>query len=117
MTPKMARPQEKSHNDPVNAAIERVLKTERDGVAALERSANEARCLVEEARTQAGDISRRTDTLISKLHTAYLQKVQRDLQRLAEANPAGGDNPDNDYKLAALAEAVRRAAVKLTGGS
>lgn len=97
-------------------AIERVLKAERDGVEALRQSADEARKLVEDARTQAGDIARRADALISKLHAAYLQKVQLDLQRLAETSHSSNDTADNDHAPAALAEAVRRAAVKLTGG-
>lgn len=96
-------------------AIERVLKAERDGVAALRQSADEARKLVEDARTQAADIARRTDALISKLHNAYLQKLQLDLQRIASTDSAGGESIDRDHQPAVLAEAVRRAAVKLTG--
>lgn len=110
---------ERQQSDPVVAAIERVLKVERDGVAELERSAGEARQLLDEARTRGSNIARRTDARISKIHAAYLQKVQqkqKQQQQLAEADP-GGDKSGSDREPEALAEAVRRVAIKLTGGT
>lgn len=112
----MARQPDHLQNDPVVAAIERVLKTERDGVVALRHCATEAQRLLDGAHSQANDIARRTDARISKLHAAYLQKVQRDLQYLTETAAAGDDLPTHELDSAALAEAVRRVAVKLTGG-
>ncbi len=112
---KTSRPQDDQHGESGNVAIERVLKTEHDGVAALASSASEARRLLEESRVLAGDIARRADARISKLHAAYLQKVDQDLQRLADENPAASDNTNNVYQPEALAEAVRRVAIKLTG--
>ena len=108
----MAQPPEQQRRSDT-AAIERVLKAERDGVAALRQSAEEADQLLAQARVQAGDIARRTDNLISKLHAAYLQKLQGDLQQFATAEPANGGH---SYDSAALTEAARRVAAKLTGG-
>jgi hypothetical protein len=104
-------PERQRHSD--TAAIERVLKAERDGVAALQQSAEEAEQLLSQARAQAGDIARRTDSLISKLHAAYLQKIQNDLQQFAASEPL---QPDQPYDTDALAETARRVAARLTGG-
>ena len=49
--------QTQQHSDPVVAAIERVLKTERDGVEALRRSEEHARDLLAQARAQAAAIA------------------------------------------------------------
>ncbi len=104
-------PEQQRHSD--TAAIERVLKAERDGVAALQQSAQEAEQLLAQARAQAGDIARRTDSLISKLHAAYLQKIQNDLQQFAASEPL---QPDQPYDADALAETALRVAARLTGG-
>ncbi|MCF8476155.1 MAG: hypothetical protein K9G60_03940 [Pseudolabrys sp.] len=110
----MARQPEQHRSDPVVAAIERVLKTERDGVEALRQSAAESERLLTQARAQAADIARRTDNLISRLHAAYLQKVQAELQQFAAADPVDGDRL---YNPTTLAEAARQVAAKLTGGA
>jgi hypothetical protein len=108
----MAQPPERQrHSD--TAAIERVLKAERDGVAALRQSAQQAEQLLSQARAQAGDIARRTDSLISKLHAAYLQKIQNDLQQFATGEPL---QPNQPYDADALAKTARRVAARLTGG-
>ncbi len=78
----MARQTDEQHNDPVVAAIERVLKTERDGVETLRRSEEEARDLLAQARAQAAAIARRADHCIAKLHSAYLGKIQQGIQAL-----------------------------------
>jgi len=107
-------PQEQQR-DVVTAAIERVLKAERDGVEALRGSEGQARELLAQARAQAGAIGRRTDTCIAKLHAAYLKKIQRDIEALAgPAADAGGRAP---YDQMALRAAARRVAAKLTGGA
>ena len=112
----MVRQTDEQHSDPVVAAIERVLRTERDGVEALRRSEEEARDLLAQARAQAAAIARRADHCIAKLHTGYFGKIQRDIQALTNAHVAGADHDDGGYDRAALVEAARRVAAKLTGG-
>jgi molecular chaperone GrpE (heat shock protein) len=108
----MTQPQEQQrHSD--TAAIERVLKAERDGVSALQKSTKEAEQALSRARAEASDIARRTDSLISKLHAAYLRKIQNDLQQFATKEPL---QPNQLYDADALAETARRVAARLTGG-
>jgi len=52
----MAQQQEQQHSDPMVAAIERVLKIERDGAEKLEQSQKHARQLLSEARGHAAAI-------------------------------------------------------------
>jgi hypothetical protein len=103
-------------SDPVVAAIERVLKTERDGVEVLRRSEEQARDLLAQARAQAAAIGRRADACIAKLHTAYFRKMQQEIETLVGSHAASVDTDDRGYDPAALAEAARRVAAKLTGG-
>ena len=64
------------------AAIERVLKTERDGIETLRAAKTKhSRLLTRRARRRPR--GRRADRCISNLHTAYLQKIERDIQQLA----------------------------------
>lgn len=113
----MAQQQERQHSDPVVDAIERVLKIERDGVQQLQHSQEQARDLLSQARAQAATIARRADACISKLHNAYLQKLQRDIERLAQSNLSSGDNEGDAYDRVTLAQAARRIAAKLTSGA
>ena len=80
----MARQSYRQDNDPVVAAIERVLKIERDGVAALRHGQDEAHRMLAQARGRAAHIGQRVDACISRLHAAYLQKVERDIQACGE---------------------------------
>jgi vacuolar-type H+-ATPase subunit H len=112
----MARQREQQQSDPVVAAIERVLKAERDGVQQLSSSREEAQRLLNEARASAAAIAQRVDACISKLHTAYLKKIQRHIQTLTEAEAALGEGAAHGYDRAALEAAARRVAAKLTGG-
>jgi hypothetical protein len=112
----MAR-HEKPQSDPVVAAIERVLEAERDGVQLLRASRDNAERLLGEARAQAAAIARRADACITKLHTAYLQKIQRDIEAAAGADPAAGADSDRAFDRAVLEAAARRVAAKLTGGA
>jgi hypothetical protein len=104
------------HSDPVVAAIERVLRTEREGVATLRKSADEAQRLLTETRAQAAALARRVDRCISKLHTAYLQKVEHDIATLKAAQAASGADAGGCCDTAVLTAAARRVAAKLTGG-
>jgi len=103
--------------DPVVASIERVLKAERDGLEALRKSRDDAEHLLSEARAQAAALARRADRCIARLHTAYLQKVEREIQALARERDARGAGAGRTYDAAALAAAAHRLAAKLTGGS
>jgi vacuolar-type H+-ATPase subunit H len=109
----MARQPDDHHSDPVVAAIERVLKSEREGVEALKRSKDEAGRLLTQARTEAAALTDRAERCISRLHTDYLKKIEREIERLAAAetdNDAAADTGFDDATRAA-----RRVAAKLTG--
>lgn len=113
----MARQRDQQQDDPVVAAIERVLKAERDGMRQLRHSQEEAQRLLSDARARAAAIALRVDGCISKLHTAYLQKIQRDIQAMAGADAPQGAATGHGYDRAALEAAARRVAAKLTGGA
>jgi hypothetical protein len=109
----MARQEPQHDDDAVVAAINRVLRTERDGVEALRRAEKDARRRQSEARAQATAIARRADTCITRLHAAYMQKIEREVEALkAASSPA---DAEQSCDRAALAEAARRVAAKLTG--
>ena len=102
-------------SDPVVAAIERVLKAERDGVENLHKSAADAERLLTETRAQAAALAQRVDRCISKLHTTYRQKIDREIRALAQAQAVSAADADTPYDAAALGAAARRVAAKLTG--
>jgi len=111
----MARQKEQQHSDSVVAAIERVLKTERDGVEILRKSSEQVRQRQTQARAQAAALAKRADRCISTLHAAYLQKIEGKIQQLtAQAPSAAADKP---YDAATLAKAADRVAAKLTSGA
>ena len=102
-------------DDPVVAAIERVLKIEREGAEMLRRSADDAQRLLTETRARGAVLARRADACISKLHTAYQQKIERDISALKQAHAARGRQAEAPYDAAELAAAAHRLAAKLTG--
>lgn len=104
-------------SDDTVAAIERVLKAEREGVETLRRSEERAQHMLAEARAQAAAISRRADNCISRLHSAYLQKIDREVEALNAARPAPQDGDDPAYARKALQAAAQRIAARLTGSS
>ena len=112
----MPRQPESPPSDETVAAIERVLKAERDGVEALRRSEVQAQQLLAAARAEAAAIARRADRCIAKLHTAYLQKIERAVADLNAARPAAGDCAPAATREALQAAATRIAA-RLTGMS
>lgn len=112
----MPRQKDPAHRDDTVAAIERVLKTERDGVAALRESEDRAQRLRADARAQAAGIAARADRCISRLHTAYLQKIEREVDALTAARPASTDGA-SAYDDDALNAAAQRIAARLTGTS
>ena len=106
------------HSDPVVAAIERVLKIERDGVEMLRQSRADAERLLTETRAQAAALARRADRCISKLHTAYLQKIEREISELAQCRRPRMARTLTDLMIRRrLSAAARRVAAKLTGGA
>jgi len=115
----MARAREQrdtDQGDPVVAAIERVLKIEREGAEMLRRSADDAQHLLTETRTRGAALVRRTDACISKLHAAYQKKIEDDISALKQANAARGREAPAPYNAAELTAAARHLAAKLTGG-
>lgn len=114
----MTRQPDEHRSDPVVAAIERVLKSERDGVEILRQRADQARQVLAEARSQAGAIARRAENCATRLHGRYLQTIQTEIQRLTDDAARQRDN-DTDARgndTDALTQAVRRVTAKLTGG-
>jgi hypothetical protein len=84
---------DEQQSDPVVAAIERVLKAERDGVVNLHKSAADAERMLTETRAQAAALAQRVDRCISKLHTTYRQKIDREIRALDAVSrcATGGD--------------------------
>jgi len=113
----MPRQPTRQHGDDTAAAIERVLKAERDGVEALRRSKGQAEHLLAEARAQAANIARRADNCISRLHAAYLQKIEREVEALNKARPAAAGIDETAYERNTLTAAAERVAARLTGAS
>jgi vacuolar-type H+-ATPase subunit H len=112
----MPRQPNSPQSDDTVAAIERVLKAEREGVTALRRSEEQAQHLLAEARAEAANVARRADRCISRLHTDYLQKIDRDVEALNAARPALSDG-DAAVTPDALQAAAKRIAARLTGAS
>ncbi len=110
----MAQQSDRQHSDPVVAAIERVLKVERDGVAALRQSESEAQLLLAETRAQATAIGKRVSACISRLHAAYLRKLEHDIEVVASSSLSDRAAPEHAYDHATLVTAARRVAARLT---
>jgi regulator of protease activity HflC (stomatin/prohibitin superfamily) len=108
----MARHYAEQNGDPVVAAMDRVLKAERDGVTLLRESQGKAERLLGEARAGAAAIALRIDGRVSRLHVAYLQKIQRDIDAMNTSNAS--HESGNAYERAALEAAAFRVALKLT---
>ena len=113
----MARQQEQDHRDPIAAAIEHVLEVERDAAAELQHSRELAQQRLAQAREQAAAIGKRADARISALHSAYLRKVQREIERMAQSDLSSGERVDERYDRAMVAAAARRVAARLSGGT
>jgi vacuolar-type H+-ATPase subunit E/Vma4 len=83
----------------------------------LRHGQQHAQHLLAQAHAQAETIARRADACISKLHSTYLQKVQRNIESLAQSSLSSGEHTDNAYDRGTLIQAVRRVAIKLTDGT
>lgn len=110
--PDTASPRSGEQRDPAVVAIERVLEAERAAEARLLDCRQQAETLVGAARERAAGIARHVDARISKLHTAYLQKIDRNIaalpNQLSAVAVASTDDPE-------LAKAAHRLAAKLAG--
>jgi len=104
-------------DDPVVAAMERVLKIEREGAEMLRRSADDAQRLLTETRARGAALGRRADTCISRLHTAYQQKIEHDISAVKQTHAARESQTEAPHDAAELAAAAQRLAAKLTGGT
>jgi vacuolar-type H+-ATPase subunit H len=113
----MGREHEGQQSDAITAAIEHVLKLERDGMEQLRLSHEQAHQILSQARDRAAAIGMRADARITKLHNLYLQNLQREVDLLAESGHGSDENPANGYDRTALTQAARRLAAKLTGGA
>lgn len=100
--------------DPVVAAIETVLAAERAAEASLADCRRQAQASVAAAREQADAIGRRADARISRVHTAYLQKIDTHAATLRQSADPPADNADGGEQASHYAEAARRLAAKLT---
>jgi vacuolar-type H+-ATPase subunit H len=101
-------------SDPVVGAIERVLGAERDGEATLRDVRQQAEALLAAARAEAAVIARRADARISKLHAAYLHKIQQEIEKLTGSHTVASEVANNTYDLGVLSNAACRLAAKLT---
>ncbi len=110
----MARQEEPHRGDPVIAAMEHVLKAEREGVEHLHASRETAERLLTEARAEAASIARRADARISRIHAAYLKKIETEIEHLGQSAPDRDDTVDA-HDHATLEAAARRVAAALTG--
>lgn len=112
----MAQNRTEQHHDPTVLAMERVLEAERSADASLRACREQAETLISEARERAAIISRRTDIRISKLHGAYLNKINTEASKLlapestSDAESAGLDN-------ITLVKAAQRLATVLTSAT
>ena len=107
--------QSEQQDDPVVAAIERVLMTEREGLETLQRRREDAARILSEARENAAAIAQRAERCITRLHRAYLQKLREGIERHAAAAAMNAKKIDSAPERTALAAAARRVAAKLTG--
>jgi vacuolar-type H+-ATPase subunit H len=111
----MGRKEKDQQSDTTTSAIEHILKLERDSREQLRLSQERARQILSQAQDQAAAIEKRAGVRITQLHNLYLQKVQREVDLLAESS--SGESPGGRYDHIALTEAARRLAAKLTGGA
>lgn len=113
----MARRQIEHELDPVSAAIERVLAAERSAEVTLRTYRQQADALLAAARERAAAITRQADVRISKLHTAYFNKVSTEVAKLTDAPASAGEAIAGSMEDARLVGAAQRVAAKLTGGT
>jgi vacuolar-type H+-ATPase subunit H len=110
----MTRQREQPREDPIVAAIERVLAAERDGEQQLRSVRRHAETVIARARVEAAAVVQRVNDRIAKLRSAYLQKVEKKISRMTASSNSLDDDPVDRTALAAAAQHV---AARLTGGT
>jgi hypothetical protein len=105
--------QQRPDSDPAVKAIERVLQAERASEQKLEDCKAQAQAILAAARERAAAITRRADARLSRIHTAFLQKLQAELVSLQA--PSTGADAGGCHDGAALQAAAARVAAQLTG--
>ena len=97
------------------AAVEAVLRAEGAAEERIRQARRDAAALVAAARAREEAIARRADARISRVHIAYMARIDQEIARLEAAlAPASGAGSD-DAEAAALTRVIERLAGELTG--
>lgn len=113
-------PDEREHaeatTDAVAAAMERVLRAERETEDAITRCREEADAILEQARAQMRDIARRTDERIGAVQARCAGATREHLESLARRAEAVEASPTwHEGDTERLQRAAARLAARLTG--
>ncbi len=111
----MAEQRSEQHFDPVVVAMERVLEAERAAETMLQSRRKEAEALIAAARERAATITRRADARVTRLHTAYRDKIDADIASLPQPPAAASELVSGFTADADLVSAAQRLAANLTG--
>ena len=112
----MAGQQDQQQSDPAAAAIEHVLKVERDGVQQLQRSQEHAQQLLAQARAAGGcDSEGGLMSAFRNCTTAICRRCSVTSRGLRNRR-LSSEHADDAYDRMTLVQAARRVAAKLTGG-
>jgi len=100
-------------------SVERVLDAERDVERRVRKAIEDAGHVVRAARASADAIRERADNLISRLHVAMEERVEREIAQMRKAFLDTEDSAENDPQLGlerdALQRALHRLAARMTG--
>lgn len=109
----MLQEQSKHAPDPVVAAMEKVLEAEREAERKLAECREKADAIIAAARERGAEIAHRANARLSKIHAAYMEKIESEIGRLRRtAVAADAAAPRHDGSL--LIGAVQRLAAKMT---
>ncbi|NIR32303.1 MAG: hypothetical protein GWN84_23985 [Gammaproteobacteria bacterium] len=113
-----SRPDEQADTatDTVAAAMERVLRAERETEDAIARCREEAEGILEQARAQVRDIARRTDERIGAVQARCADATREHLASLARRAEVLEASPTwHEGDTERLQRAAERLAARLTG--
>lgn len=114
--PIMAQQRLERQSDPAVLAIQRVLEAERASEEKLRDCRQRAQALTAAGRDRAQKIARRADARISKLQASYLRRIEQSIGALARPPAPIAEVDERPGDMAALAQAARRVAERLTSG-
>jgi hypothetical protein len=97
-------------------AVEAVLRAEGAAEERIRRARHDAAAIVAAARAREEAIKRRADTRISRVHIAYMARIDEEIARLETQLTPASDAADA-AEAAALARVIDRLAGELTGRS